>query len=222
MKIRDSAPPVFGLMLVVFLTFGSGCTIVRHDDDQKEEDGEISIYFDTGEFDAAVYVDSIWNERVLPRIREQAVEADTLFGMLKEEPDTAIEKYGYRIEITAPFNFMVSGTAKVISVNTESAASTISLDLTGPDGKPVEIQIGPVMKGTAVRDSMDFINFDDFTNQLEFANVSRELNNKIKAVVLNDLDREALQGKMVDFLGAFQWVEGKSILITPVELKPEE
>jgi predicted lipoprotein len=78
------------------------------------------------------------------------------------------------------------------------------------------------MKGTAVRDSMDFINFDDFTNQLEFANVSRELNNKIKAVVLNDLDREALQGKMVDFLGAFQWVEGKSILITPVELKPEE
>jgi predicted lipoprotein len=218
MKSRQSAIPVLVIFFIVYLMAGTGCTIVRHDDKAKEGEDTLSIYFDNGEFDAAVYVDSVWEDQVVPRIKEHAVEAEELFSLLESDPERAVEQFGYRIEITAPYNFMVEGSAGIVSANTESAAATISLDLNGPDGKPVEIQIGPVLKGTAVRDSMDFISFEDFTNQLEFANVSREMNNRIKSSVLEAFGRENLAGTRVRFTGVFQWVEGKGIVITPVEL----
>lgn len=195
-----------------------GCTIVRHDQEQQGEGDGLSIYFDNGSFDAVTYVDSVWDSRVLPRIENEAVDLASLMAALAEDANQAIAEYGYRIEITAPFNFMVKGEARITRANLDSAAATISLDILDPDGNPAEIQIGPVVKGTAVRDSMDFIVFEDFTNQLEFANVSREMNERIKEEVLQRIDRNALEGSTVEFLGAFQWREGSPILITPVTL----
>ncbi len=209
------------LVIACLLAVGS-CTVVRHDEQSEPEEDGLSIYFDNGEFDAKLYVESVWEKAVLPRIEEEAVEAEVLFDTLNSNPASAIEKYGYRIEVTAPYNFMVRGRAPITQANVKSAASTVSIDRSGPDGKPVEIQIGPVLKGTAVRDSMDFIRFEDFTNQLEFANISREMNNHIKANVLSSLEREELVGTVIQYLGAFQWLEGKGILITPVDLKVED
>ena len=210
------------LLLIVCLLAAGSCTVVKHDQQAESEEDEISIYFDNGEFDAKLYVESVWEESVLPRIEEEAVEAEVLFETLNSDPATAIEKYGYRIEVTAPYNFMVRGMATITQANVDSAAATVSIDANGPDGKPVEIQIGPVLKGTAVRDSMDFIRFDDFTNQLEFANISREMNNRIKATILASLKREELVGAEIRYIGAFQWVEGEGILITPVDIRVEE
>ena len=209
------------IILVCLLVAGS-CTVVKHDQQSESEENEISIYFDNGEFDAKLYVESVWEEAVIPRIEKEAVEAEVLFNTLNSDPSTAIEKYGYRIEITAPYNFMVKGTATITQANVKSAAATVSIDTNGPDGNPIEIQIGPVLKGTAVRDSMDFIKFEDFTNQLEFANISREMNNRIKATILASLKRENLVGAKIRYIGAFQWVEGKGVLITPVDLVVEE
>ncbi len=209
------------IFLVCLLVAGS-CTVVKHDQQSESEENEISIYFDNGEFDAKLYVESVWEEAVIPRIEKEAVEAEVLFNTLNSDPSTAIEKYGYRIEITAPYNFMVKGTATITQANVKSAAATVSIDTNGPDGNPIEIQIGPVLKGTAVRDSMDFIKFEDFTNQLEFANISREMNNRIKATILASLKRENLVGAKIRYIGAFQWVEGKGVLITPVDLVVEE
>ncbi|MFO7729415.1 MAG: DUF2291 domain-containing protein [Spirochaetia bacterium] len=209
-------------ILMICLLIAGSCTVVRHDQQTESEEDELSIYFDNGEFDAKLYVESVWEEAVLPRIKEEAVEAEVLFESLNSDPSTAIEKYGYRIEVTAPYNFMVKGSAIITQANVKSAAATISIDANGPDGKPVEIQIGPVIKGTAVRDSMDFIHFEDFTNQLEFANISREMNNHIKATILASLKREELVGAKIRYLGAFQWVEGEGVLITPVDLVVEE
>ncbi len=211
---------IFILMVCLFVA--GSCTVVKHDQQAESEEDEISIYFDNGEFDAKLYVESVWEEAVIPRIEKEAVEAEVLFNTLNSDPSTAIEKYGYRIEITAPYNFMVRGTAIITQANVKSAAATVSIDTNGPDGNPVEIQIGPVLKGTAVRDSMDFIKFEDFTNQLEFANISREMNNRIKATILASLNREELVGAKIRYLGAFQWVEGKGVLITPVDLVVEE
>lgn len=207
------------LLVVMSLLLAAGCTVVRHDDENRKSGDSLSIYFDNGEFDAAVFVDSVWEDKILPRIREKAVEAEILFTQLTEQPREAVETFGYRIEVTAPFNFMVKGRSEIVAVNTESSASTISLSLGGPDGNPVMIQIGPVLKGTAIRDSMDFIRFEDFTNQLEFANVSREMNNRVKAEVLDGFNRDVQPGTEISFVGAFQWVEGQGVVITPVELK---
>ena len=46
------------------------------------------------------------------------------------------------------------------------------------------LQIGPVVRGTALRDATGHVSFNQFTNQLEYADVSKEMNSRaIKAAV---------------------------------------
>ena len=42
--------------------------------------------------------------------------------------------------------------------------------------RQVDLQIGPVIFGTALRDSLPFVHFGDFVNQIQFAQISRALN----------------------------------------------
>lgn len=58
--------------------------------------------------------------------------------------------------------------------DTKKAATMVIL----ADGQQVVVQIGPIIRGNAVRDSASFINFDDFKNQVQFARLSKELNKK--------------------------------------------
>ena len=74
---------------------------------------------------------------------------------------------------------------------------------------------GPVIAGTALRDGVKFIHFSDFTNQLDYADVATELNNKVKSEVLAGVDAKSLVGKKVDFAGAFSLVAPGSVLVVP-------
>lgn len=40
------------------------------------------------------------------------------------------------------------------------------------------LQLGPRIKGNAIRDSLDFVRFDQFKNQVQFAKLSKELNRR--------------------------------------------
>jgi predicted lipoprotein len=71
----------------------------------------------------------------------------------------------------------------------------------GPVGE-VTIQIGPVIRGTALRDAASFIQFNDFTNQFEFAAVSNALHERVLRDVVGRLDVDALTGKTIAVLGA--------------------
>ena len=72
---------------------------------------------------------------------------------------------------------MVKGTGKVIEIHTDSQAGTAILEIPGLDEK-VALQIGPVVRGTALRDATGIVSFNQFTNQLDFADVSKEMNSQ--------------------------------------------
>jgi len=66
----------------------------------------------------------------------------------------------------------------------------------------VAIQIGPVIRGTALRDATSFIRFNDFANQFEFAAVSNALHERVLREVIGGLDLDAVKGKSINVLGA--------------------
>jgi predicted lipoprotein len=70
--------------------------------------------------------------------------------------------------------------------------------------KPVSvaIQIGPVMRGTALRDASTFIQFSDFTNQSDYAAAATALNDYALRTVIAPLPLETLPGRTVTFIGA--------------------
>jgi predicted lipoprotein len=203
------------LSVLLLLALGS-CTIVRHD--QKGNAGPTSA--NSGEFDSVGYVEANWSAKIMPELTANAAELSTVLAALKADPEAARAKYGRRQEETAPFTFIVRGSVPVKAANLESAAATLELATPAPtaDGA-VLLQIGPVIKSSAVRDVLSFVHFGDFTNQVDFANLSRALNAHVKDSVVNALDREHLVSKTVSFTGAFAEDASGKVLITPVLLE---
>ena len=57
------------------------------------------------------------------------------------------------------------------------------------------MQIGPAMRGTAIRDALDFVSFGDFTNQIDFARFGKAFNTYVNRNTLENLPREDLIGR---------------------------
>jgi predicted lipoprotein len=170
-------------------------------------------------FSAVAYVDSIWQSKVLPTVQERGTDLPTLLAALKADPAAAKQAYGHR-EGQRPYNFLVKGTGKVLTVDTSSRSGTIKVDLVPEDGTPdATIQVGPVLRGTSLRDALPFIQFNMFTNQLEYADVSNQLSDRVLKDTIGTLDVPGLQGKTVTFQGAYTLDESGSVLITPVLLQ---
>ncbi|WP_373236817.1 DUF2291 family protein [Cohaesibacter celericrescens] len=199
----------------------SACKIVKNEPPRKKAEGELEIFFSDDKFNPDKIVADMWSDKLLPFADSAANDLGEVVGAYKSNAAEAGKKYGHREkEEGSPWNFIVKGTAKIVEVNTKSRASTLGLDLPPYDGnKDMLLQIGPVLKGSSIRDSLDFLKFDDFTNQLEYARISNAINKRVNADVLSGLDREALDGKEVSFTGMFtDDGASKPVLVTPVRL----
>ncbi len=168
-------------------------------------------------FDAVTYVDGLWASKILPEAQNQAVDLPMLLDALSKDKAAASTKYGHKE--SGPYNFVTKVEGVVDSIDTTSRVGTIILKPTGYSGPAeVRIQIGPVMTGTAIRDGSGFIPFSQFVNQIEYADVSEELNNRVLNTVLKGIDFNALKGKTITVYGFFPYDDPAHILITPVNI----
>lgn len=139
-------------------------------------------------FQPASYVASIWDSRVVPTAERSAIELKAFMQ-------------GQASAGTARAVF-VKGAAKVADVDRTSRVGLAHLKLLWEkDGHGAAIQIGPVIRGTAVRDALDFIRFTDFVNQLEFAGVAGALNDRVLSAVLKTTPG-IVSGVDITFVGA--------------------
>ena len=149
----------------------------------------------------AAYVNALWSSKLLPAVENSAVDARTFLDAFAKSPTEALALWG-RHDANGPVYLAVKGTGRVISVDTHSKVGLALVDVAPFDGKPdVTIQVGPVLRGTSLRDATGLVRFSDFVNQLQFADVGNELNNRVLKTVLAPLDLAALAGKSISFAG---------------------
>ena len=149
----------------------------------------------------AAYVDSIWASRLVPAVLSQAVDARALLDALAVSPAGAQARYGHR-QPNSPAYFIVKGEGKVTGVDTRSRVGLALVDVAPFDRRPdLSIQIGPVLRGTSLRDATGIVRFTDFLNQLQFADVGNALNDRVLQTVLGPLDTARLAGRTVSFAG---------------------
>ena len=209
------------VLFVIFLAFS--CTVEKIDTGKKTE---VAFYFDNDKFDAKQYVASIWDESVLPHMADNAADAAELIRGLKEYEAATCEKYGYRaVKENNPFNFSLKGKVKILSVSAESNARA-EADLEPYDGTAdIVIQVGPIFKGTAIRDFLDFVKFEDFTNQVDFAKLANELNFKVRDDVVKrfDFKNNDYAGMEFEIIGAATYLNGDpKLMVTPVAMERAE
>lgn len=170
-------------------------------------------------FDPDKMVAEIWAPKVVPYFEGHAGPFKDVQALIAKSPDEAGAKYGYRPKTDgAPWTVMVKLEGVIVAADTESRAATIGVDATG-QGKPdATVQIGPAVRGTAIRDALDFVSFNDFTNQIDFARYGKAFNVHANKAALEQLPRDGLVGRKVSVIGAYALNGGDAPLVTPVEI----
>jgi predicted lipoprotein len=166
------------------------------------------------QFDPVAFADENYDTVIVPDIQANAIDLATLLADLESGADEA--DFGHTSGASSAYAFPVTFTA----VAGELKAPILLLDVAGlPDGVTVQLQVGPAVSGTALRDVTGTVDFNDFSNQLEYQNAATELNNKVKTNVLADFDAAAATGKTLVITGAYLRVNPKLVSVVPISIE---
>lgn len=100
----------------------------------------------------------------------------------------------------------------------DTRARSASVDTDGDGQSDVTVQLGPVIRGTALRDVAPFYKFDDFRDQIEFAKFARALNDRIKGMLTVPDDDPV--GKVLRFVGVVPLKKASdALVVTPIEVE---
>jgi predicted lipoprotein len=193
----------------------SGCKIVSNKDlvaEQKQNS-------DT--FDANAYVTKVWTPQEVDNFKAKAVDLGTLLPAIEADPGKAGQTYGRGGGEGNPWSYEVKGEGKVTAVDVESRHGLMTVEIATKDGpRPVDLQIGPVIFGTALRDSLPFVHFGDFVNQIQFAQISRAFNDRATKDLRSAFDPKTILGKTVAFYGAAtQGAAAGKLSVTPISIE---
>ncbi|RMC37739.1 DUF2291 family protein [Paracoccus alkanivorans] len=193
----------------------AGCKIVP-DPDPGEAASAASGQTDEARMEA--YAQEIWQPKVLPVIQENLVPLAELRSALAADANAAGQQHGLRPEGEAnPWNFAVSGEGRIVEAKLDSRAAKLGVDTTGDGAADVTVQLGPVIRGTALRDAMPFIVFTDFRDQIEFAKLANALNAAAHAAIAKP--GGDVIGQTARFEGVFTLRDPAKIELVPTMLK---
>lgn len=104
---------------------------------------------------------AFWTPKVLPAARANALD----WAALKQAQG--------QIKGVDGKSVYTRFSGKVSAVDADGLERRLTLSV---NGEPVSVQLGPIIKGNAVRDAAGFLRFEDFKNQVQFAQVAKALN----------------------------------------------
>jgi predicted lipoprotein len=155
-------------------------------------------------YDPHAEVETLWSSKAVPAIEAMAGNFPELLSAMKTNLDAAGAKHGHREQAEgAPWYFATKVRGTIVQTDTELSAGTADVDVDGDGKADVQLQIGPVVKGTAIRDILPFLSFSNYPSQIEFAQLANALNDRAYASALKQVDREKLKGRQVDVVGVF-------------------
>lgn len=205
-----------------------GCTVVPI--------GQEGRYTGESTFDAARDVDTLWSRNVQTEIGGNAQDLNGLLSASSLVSDETVDQFkgkNLSTSSSAAGNavvYAVKGTGVVTNVVAKAAdtgASSkgyITIALEGYDGATeVDINVGPVISDTSLRDYLSSINLNDYKDTTEWSQVSKTLNDKAQSEVIDPADIATIKGKKITFVGALTANSAtmSKVTITPIEMTAE-
>ena len=202
------------LIVLFCLVALTGCKIVF------EDEADTTAIPDGPEGDDArnaARLEVTFDEQLLPLIEARALSVAALRDELGRGLDTAGAAHATQgAGRGAAWNFAVADTGKVVEANLTSSARTAEVDVDGDGAADLRLQLGPVIRGTALRDVAPFYNFDDFRDQIEYAKLARAINDQIKPTLVVP---DVLVGETISFVGVVPLKSaGEQMVVTPISV----
>lgn len=203
------------ILLCVALAGLPACKIVFDD----EENAAIPAGPDGDDARNAARLDESFDSQLLPQIESTAIGPGELRAELAKGLDVAGQAHGNQGSGRgAAWNFAVRGEGVIVEANLDTSARTLAVDTDGDGAADMTVQLGPVVRGTALRDIAPFYNFDNFRDQIEFAKLARAINDKVKASYV--VPEGNLVGGKASFLGVVPLkAADEPMVLTPVSIE---
>lgn len=192
-----------------------GCKIVY----ESETGTEIPVGPEGDDARNAARLEESFDSTLLPHVTATALGIAELRTALAAGLDEAGEAHGNRgAGMGAAWNFAVRGEGSIVEAKLDTSARTLLVDTDADGTGDVTVQLGPVIRGTALRDVAPFYKFDDFRDQIEFAKLARAINDRIKPGL--QVPEGDLAGASVSFLGVVPLKKTTdSLVVTPVSIE---
>jgi len=206
--------PTILLAVLLAATAPAACKLVKNPDPAE---AAAKAAAEGGGADVA----TMWTAQVLPHMNDAAVDLAALKAAIAGGLDAAGAAHGFRAKSEgAAWNFPVKLAGTVVAAKTDTRAATADVDIDGDGTADATVQLGPVIRGTTLRDVQPFIDFTAFRDQIAFAELARGLNDQAYTTALEGVPRDGLAGKKVSLVGAFTMkAAGDPVLITPVSFE---
>lgn len=207
--------PLIMALMALALLGAPGCKIVY------ETDADETVIPDGPDGDDARNdrrIAETFEPQFLPYIRDNAVPLAELREKITADIAAAGEAHAVRGSgAGAAWNFPVSGEGTVVAAKLDTRARTLDLDTDADGSADVVVQIGPVFRGTTLRDGAPFYKFEDFRDQIEFAKLARALNDQVKDIVA--LPEAGPVGRVIRFTGMTPLKSASDqIVVTPIDV----
>lgn len=147
---------------------------------------------------AMANVTNTYQQKIVPQVLNDAKPLGEVMKDLAaaKDIDSACKQFGYRSQDENPCVFTVKINGTVSAVNTTSRSGKMTVkDVSGED---VVVQIGPIIRGTALRDVYKGSSYQDFNDQVMFGDYGRAINtlasNEVKKLQPKVGDRVEVDG----------------------------
>jgi predicted lipoprotein len=182
---------------------------------------EVTADTSSRKFNPTAYAANFWENDLMPNLH-RAVEINYLIDMLLKDKEVAFDTYSNALGIGNIRYFMVKGQGRIASVDPYDVTL-----LVGNEANPKKLSVAlEYIFGNAVRDASGLIDVNDFSNTMDFNNISDEINKIIKERVVPPFKTNVAEGELVEFVGALELNRGNVNLdlieMIPVKLAIKE
>ena len=168
-------------------------------------------------FDPKTYSQDFWHNKLIPNLN-QAVELNTLMDLLNSNPEEAFEAHSNALGIGNIRFFLVQAKAKVDTINEDHVVLVLEKD------RSANLATDYIF-GNAIRDASGQIDINEFTNTMDFNNVSTEINQLVVKNVLPEFISEVQRDDIINFHGAIELnqehLQFDQIEIIPIQISIE-
>jgi predicted lipoprotein len=175
--------------------------------------------------DPTAFVDAMWTPKLVPALLAAAADVRIVLDALQSSAPEAHRRFG-RADGSGSWYVVVRGSGRVLSVDRQSSNGVALIDIAPYDGRAdLSLQLGPAVRGTALRDATNLVPFSRFSNQLQFADVANALNERSDREVVRPIAPKLVPGTVVAFVAAAsdEANEGQRLSgLVPVQLTIEE
>ena len=121
-------------------------------------------------------ITSTYQQQIVPQVVKDAKPLGEVMKDLAaaKDIDSACKQFGYRSQEENPCIFTVKVNGTVSAVNTTSRSGKMTVKDIG--GQSVVVQIGPIIRGTALRDVYKGASYQDFNDQVLFGDYGKAIN----------------------------------------------